>query len=156
MNIFARKPSEKIQYRYRLNKNYKGKGSISINQTKFIVGAWVVFRENKFELFRTYIKSHANPKGILDEHIYDPIKEFEIKDNSKPIKFVHRKKKYSVESLSIKTRAELEEISKEYLLETKGKINTFLIKCILKEQEDFRNNLENPDDFFKESNKIPK
>ena len=156
MATTARKPHELLQYRYKLNKNHKGKGSISIQGTIFQVGDWAVFKENKAELFKRYIKSHANPSGILDEYIYDPIKEFEIAKNSKDIKFVHRKKKYSVNSLSVKGRKELEEIAREYLIETKGKINTFLIKCILEEQKEHRIKIDYPDGFFDETNKIPK
>ena len=156
MTTFARKPNELIQYRYKLNKNHTGKGSISIQGVMFQVGVWVVRAENQYELFKRYIKSHANPKGILDEYIYDPIKEFEMKENSEDIKFVHRKKIYSVDALSVKGRKELEEIAKEYLIKPQGKINTFLIKCILKEQSDYKNKVGKPDEFFEETNKIPK
>jgi len=157
MSMIARKPNEKIQNRYRLNDNFKeGGDSIFIEGMCFKKGMWEVIDSTSAKKLRTFIKSFENPSGILDEYIYDPLKEFKMKENGNPIKFVHRKKQYTRDILVTLQRRELEEIAKEYLIETKGKVTNFLINCIMDEQKKFKTSLSKDDDFFNDNNKIEK
>ena len=157
MSYTERKPNEKIQYKYTLNKNYKSKEqTICLNGINFKKGMWNTFLESKHNELKTYICSYQNPEGIIDAYIFDPVKEIQMKELATQIKFVHRKKIYSPDSLAVMGRKELEEIAREYGIDPLNKVNTFLAKCILKEQTEYRRKLDTTENFFDETNKIVK
>ena len=157
MSMIARKPNEQVQNRYILNKNFKNSGnSICIEGIFFNKDTWNVIDSTTAKKLKSFIRSYENPEGILDEYIFDPLKEFKMKDSVDPIKFVHRKRHYTRDILVTVQRKELEDIAKEYLIEPKGKVSNFLINCIMDEQKKFKTSLEKEEGFFDESNKIEK
>jgi hypothetical protein len=152
----SRKPGQQIKYKYMLNENYKQKDdSICVSGIYLTKGIWNTFDKSLNKEFFPYIKTHINPKGFITEYIHDPLKEVKPADIGK-ISFKHKKKIYSRDHLVTLTRSELEDIAKEYFINPKEKINTFLIKCIIDEQKKYRDSLKTTQDFFDEANKIEK
>jgi len=154
--ITARKPTEQITYKYKLNVNYKGEDSVCINGVNLVKGGWNDFDRNQNEKLKPYIRSNVNPTGYIDEHIHDPLIEFQVNAHNTSTKFVHKKKIYTRDVLVTFVRAQLEEIAREYMIETKEKVNPFLINCIMEEQQKYRQSLKEEKDFFDETNKIEK
>ena len=153
MSIISRKPSEKIKYKYKLNNNYKKKDKVaSLNGVVVRKDIWSIFDVSQEDKLKQYIKTYKNPNGIVDEFIEDPLKEFAT-DNGN-FEFKHKRKIYSREVLVTFTRPELEEICREYNIETVNKANNFLIKRVLEEQKIYRDSFNSPEDFFDSYNKI--
>ena len=153
-NYTSRKPNEQVKYLYRLNKNFKGDTSMGVNGIILNKVSWTPFPTSQKETLKHYIKSYENPKGIVDEYIHDPLVELAIQENSSELKFVHRKKIYSRDILVTYTRKQLEEIAREYLIDPKEKINSFLITKIAEAQDKYRRSLKEKDNFFDDTNKL--
>lgn len=157
MNGITRQPSERLVYKYRLNKNYKEKledgSQASINGVFVSKDRWADYQHSQVEILKAYIKSFENPKGIIDEYIYDPLKEISPSE-PKDFKYVHRKKTYSRDVLATFKRKEIEDICREYLIETKERITPFLIGKILEAQTEYKKSMKGSEDFFDDTNKI--
>ena len=153
----SRKPNELVKYMYKLNSNFKQKDkTASINGVKLTRLSWTVFKDSQQKVLKNYIKSHKNVDGIVDEYINDPLTEVATDKKGTKIKFFHKKKIYTRDLLVTYKRKQLEEIAREYLIETKEKVSPFLINCIMDEQTKYRNSLKDANNFFEETNKIPK
>ena len=148
-----RKPGEEISYKYRLNSNYKEKNdSVCLNGVYVYKDRWASYPVSQEKEIRMYIKNYKNPEGIVDEYVFDPLKEF--KEPEKNLKFKHRKKQYSRDVLCTFTRKEIEEISREYGIDHVKKVTNFLINKILEKQEENKRAIKESEGFFDENNKM--
>lgn len=121
-----------IFHRYRLIEEYKddtyGLNGVNLSKT------WVDFHSPKNEI-HSYIRSKSNPSGIIDYVEYERISKTNLYDSDA----YYRKVPTKIDPVVFykMSRKELEEVCKMYGIVTTMKVNEFLIKVIIKAQDEF-------------------
>lgn len=136
LNSFQRQ--ERPIYYYKLNENYNGPLPAmfeGINLTK----VWTGF-DRKQDRLNHYLRTYRNVNGILDLKIEDMNKK---QYTNTETDYTKQRILYTRDVLCTYRRKNLEEIARNWGLETKNKRDPFLIDEIVKEQEKYSEFQEN-------------
>lgn len=142
---------KKLYYRYKLVSDYKI-DSYCINNVT-LTKTWTDFSDKKNEMNK-FIRSKINPKGFVDFAIIDVMSNT-YQHNSEEL-YNKVPVIYDPVVLYKLSRAELNEVCKVYGIDTAFKVNDFLVKEVIKAQQDVENLIKEMKKTKRENKKLRK
>lgn len=124
--------AKSVHWRYKLNENepLESKSVEGVNLTK----DWTKLSMERKSQLEKHFRSRLNPNGIIDYEQIVP-EGGKIIRSSKDM-FEKELKIYTIEQLTLMKRPEIADIANQYGITSVNKTNDFLIKLILKAQNE--------------------